>query len=365
MGIQINGQTDTISAVDGALTVSGAELPTVTNLNATGISTFSKGIVIGTGTSISSPTTNTLTLGTNNAERVRVSAGGVSIGTVSTYGDSNASFTSLSLGGNGTRYGLLEIKQSNSVAGSWIDCYGTNGNGDLRITTAGTSNKITFWTGGAFTEKVCITSDGNLGIGITNPSQKFEVVGGEIKAGRVDSTNEGGQVSFGRATDNATGWYIDVYGNTSTPSLRFVDVSNAAVRATIDGSGRLTLPSQPSFMVHGATFNSTTPEIYLGSNVDHNVGNHFSTTTGLFTAPISGKYFFSFSFSTEDTNSHFVNLVKNGSVYPNNMLNYGVVYQPGTNTQIMNLTAGDTVSARRRASGYAVYYAWFCGYLLG
>jgi len=39
MGIQINGQTDTISAVDGALTVSGAELSAVTNLNATGIVT--------------------------------------------------------------------------------------------------------------------------------------------------------------------------------------------------------------------------------------------------------------------------------------------------------------------------------------
>ena len=39
MGIQINGQTDTISAVDGALTVSGADLPTVTNLNATGVVT--------------------------------------------------------------------------------------------------------------------------------------------------------------------------------------------------------------------------------------------------------------------------------------------------------------------------------------
>jgi hypothetical protein len=39
MGIQINGQTDNISAVDGSLTISGAELPTVTNLNATGIVT--------------------------------------------------------------------------------------------------------------------------------------------------------------------------------------------------------------------------------------------------------------------------------------------------------------------------------------
>ena len=39
MGIQINGQTDIISASDGSLTISGANLPTVTNLNATGIVT--------------------------------------------------------------------------------------------------------------------------------------------------------------------------------------------------------------------------------------------------------------------------------------------------------------------------------------
>jgi hypothetical protein len=39
MGIQINGQTDTISAIDGALTVSGADLPTVTNLNVSGVTT--------------------------------------------------------------------------------------------------------------------------------------------------------------------------------------------------------------------------------------------------------------------------------------------------------------------------------------
>jgi hypothetical protein len=245
MGIQINGQTDTVTSTTsgGSVTVTSANFPSVSNLNATGIVTATGGFVVGSGTSISSPSSNVLAFGTNNNERVRVSAGGISIGTVTTYGDGNASFTSLSLGGNGTRYGLLEIKQSNSVAGSWIDCYGTNGNGDLRITTAGTSNNITFWTGGAFTEKVRITSDGNVGVGLTNPSQKLEVVGGEIKAGRVDSTNEGGQVTFGRSTDNASAWYIDVYGNTSTPSLRFVDVSTASVRANIDSSGNFTVNS--------------------------------------------------------------------------------------------------------------------------
>ena len=176
--ITVGAITAASAVITGNVSVAGTvTYEDTTNVDSIGVVTARSGIVIGTGTSISSPATNTLTLGTNNAERVRVSAGGVSIGTVTTYGDSNASFTSLSLGGNGTRYGLLEIKQSNSVAGSWIDCYGTNGNGDLRITTAGTSNNITFWTGGAFTEKVRITSSGNLGIGTTNPQSLLEVYG--------------------------------------------------------------------------------------------------------------------------------------------------------------------------------------------
>jgi hypothetical protein len=76
MGIQINGQTDTITAIDGSLTVSGAELPTVTNLNATGIVTATGGIVVGTGASVYSPATNVLSLGTNNTEKVRIDSSG-------------------------------------------------------------------------------------------------------------------------------------------------------------------------------------------------------------------------------------------------------------------------------------------------
>ena len=55
---------------------------------------------------------------------------------------------------------------------------------------------------------------GSVGIGTTNPAAgiRLDIVGGEIKAGRVDGVNEGGQLSFGRSTDNATAWYLDVYG---------------------------------------------------------------------------------------------------------------------------------------------------------
>jgi len=56
MGIQINGQTDTITAVDGGLIVSGADLSNVNNinvigLNATGIITATQ-VNVGTGVTI-------------------------------------------------------------------------------------------------------------------------------------------------------------------------------------------------------------------------------------------------------------------------------------------------------------------------
>jgi hypothetical protein len=70
MGIQINGQTDTITAIDGALTVSGADLPTVTNLNATGIVTATSfsGPLTGNATGLSgNPNISVSTIGVNGA----------------------------------------------------------------------------------------------------------------------------------------------------------------------------------------------------------------------------------------------------------------------------------------------------------
>jgi hypothetical protein len=91
---------------------------------------------------------------------------------------------------------------------------------------------------------------GSVGIGTISPSQLFEVVGGEIKAGRVDSSQEGGQVSFGRSTDNNTAWYIDAYGSTASPQLRFINVTNAAVVMTMTGSNIGIGTSSPSDILH-------------------------------------------------------------------------------------------------------------------
>jgi hypothetical protein len=101
----------------------------------------------------------------------------------------------------------------------------------------------------------------------------LDLIGGELKAGRVDTTNEGGQVSFGRATDNATAWYIDAYGNVASPQLRFVDVTGAAVRMTITGSNVGIGTSSPSQKLHisdsSAVYcrivNTAGADVYLGA----------------------------------------------------------------------------------------------------
>ena len=103
-------------------------------------------------------TTTTIDTAVTSVDSLQVD-GNVAIGTDTTY--TNNSFTTLSVGGN-TKFGLLELKKSDGVAGSWIDCYGDGGNGDLRITTAGTNGNISFLTGGTFTEKLRITSGGTL-----------------------------------------------------------------------------------------------------------------------------------------------------------------------------------------------------------
>jgi len=174
---------------------------------------------------------------------------------------------SLNLSGSNTLIGTKTITGSVFISGSKTIIGTTSITGSLLVTgslnTVGTitattlvvqtiTSSISSITGSTnfgslssdthkFTGSLNVTgafyvTTGSVGIGTVSPSQKLEVVGGEIKAGRVDTNQEGGQVSFGRASDNNTSWYIDLYGSSTSPQLRFVDVDNSAVRMTMTGS---------------------------------------------------------------------------------------------------------------------------------
>ena len=88
-----------------------------------------------------------------------------------------------------------------------------------------------------------------------------------------------------------------------TAHLKGLD--NNFERIRVDSSGRVTLPYQPAFNAYGTTtFNSRSASDQSAIPFDSttlNVGNHYDTSNGRFTAPIDGVYFFAANLRLDST----------------------------------------------------------------
>jgi hypothetical protein len=311
MGIQINGQTDTVASTTsgGSVTLTSATLPAVSNISATrvnvsGVSTFTSGpVLIGSGTS------------------------------------------------TGTASQTLQV------------------------------------TGGTYIS-------GNLGIGTTNPSATLSVNGSIESLSDTNSPNsitEGGQLTL-RAPARAATKYrlsIDNHWNTagtatSISHMRFFrendsDASSGVLLATIDEIGRWRVPNQPAFDAvyttpGGATATTTQYTEIVFNVANTNVGSYYSTSTGRFTAPVAGTYFFSMFGMSDVTNVVWYEIRKNGSLITYTHNPYTSVSGPAFRISgcsvILSLAVGDYVSAFTGGTTAGLYgggnnHNGFCGYLIG
>tara|TARA_B100001939_G_scaffold272546_1_gene240330 strand:+ start:244 stop:945 length:702 start_codon:yes stop_codon:yes gene_type:complete len=141
----------------------------------------------------------------------------------------------------------------------------------------------------------------------------------------------------------------------------------------INSSGIVTKPYQPAFMAYGSgTYTNRGTGAIEYSTAVFNQGNHYSTSTYTFTAPVSGVYHFS-----AGAIAHASFTAAGGIFIEKNSTHYLKDYQETgsrsrTVSGTINCAANDAIKVRIESSGsggdyyyLGAGYGWFSGHLIG
>ena len=156
----------------------------------------------------------------------------------------------------------------------------------------------------------------------------------------------------------------------------------STIRMRIDELGRVTKPNNVSYCVvagSGQSYSNSgifIPPSPVTTGVCHNIGGHFNTSNGVFTAPVAGRYYVSldcgYSGSSDSGSDGWqIHIQKNGSNSELNDITFGGV-QNGIEDHlrcdgILNLAAGDQIRFMMNGYGGSMTFTQqkHQGYLLG
>ena len=283
--------------------------------------------------------------------------------------DGSVVFSGRSDGGNGnnTRFNLI----------AYANGGGANYGGGLKIQTRSATN--------VFADAITVQSNGYVGIGTINPDNILHVEtsaggGPQIELESTSGTANSGFIGFdgtslqistqrdmvnGSRKDTSKSWGgINIVGAAAGSYIQLAtsegNNNNAVTRMTVSKEGYVAKPYQPAFSVRvpyisAANYTGGSTTICLNPSVIYaNIGNHFSGSTGRFTAPVAGYYVFGACVRYDAfTGSYFyMTLTKNASTFLARHLSTATgSYLPMTITAATTLAAGDYVHIVVQSSG--------------
>jgi hypothetical protein len=149
--------------------------------------------------------------------------------------------------------------------------------------------------------------------------------------------------------------------------LRVDTIQNSAGTSalSIDASGRITQANKP--LVHASRIVTPTWENFGTTNVIYiynvaitNVGNHYNTSTGIFTCPISGYYKITTAALFGSANTYAYQFhYKNGAAIPNSISAHcatgGAAYWTTGFTTTVQCSANDTLAVYAQTGGTTIF----------
>ena len=318
--------------------------------------------------------------------------------TFEAYNLSGPSYIAAKSNTNSGDYGIVQVQSGSTVRGRLVSDASVDA---FRLDTAGrASAPFTFHTGSSYTERVRITSNGGVVVS-KGGSNAFST--GLISALDVRAPEGTKQLVVSNSTyeagpyDNEAGiWFKGNYsgdneraksaiihkniGDYGVGGLHFCvdngyDNQNASYadrKMSITKEGYVTKPGTPSFAAYRSQNDYTlNNSIFTFNAIRHNIGGHFSTSTHRFTAPVDGRYLFTFwaIYNTNVNNAYYTIRINGsaGSGMYNHFTKQHSSWDHVSSNYIFDLTQNDYVDmfSNSNVNWHGNSWQLFCGYLLG